>query len=301
MWTCGLQVRVVDGAAKGRTYPLDAPVMKVGRANPGQVRTVGSVLINDDTVSRVQAELHWNDESQSFFLTNRSETNPTQVNNVVVQEVELQPGDQIRMGRCVLDLQKADFRFGGNPDIVPRARTTAAPPSARPAAASLAGAVQLPPSPPNLQHARRDLDQEPDIAVKVSRVSLTTRPPFVIEILAGEQRGQLVPIKGLTLALGGPLDPDAPPLEKGSQWFDQELVFSDCALPPRCLALGWKELSKVFELSRTVAAELDVAIQRHLDNMEWHAMLPAELPGLLRSGDIFQLGQNVMRVSTPAE
>src|ERR1017187_7025473 len=100
MWTCGLQVRVVEGAAKGKTYILDSPEVKIGRGEPGQVRLVGSVLIVDDTVSRVQAELRWNEQTQKFTLLNRSETNPTQVNDVEIQEAELQPGDQIRMGRC---------------------------------------------------------------------------------------------------------------------------------------------------------------------------------------------------------
>jgi len=81
-------------------------------------------------------------------------------------------------------------------------------------------------------------------------VSLTTRPKFVLEIVEGPQAGQRLPVTGLTVALGGPPDPQAPKPEKSVKWFDQEIQFGDYGVPCQCLCLKWKELENAFELSR---------------------------------------------------
>lgn len=48
----------------------------------GAVRQVGWVHVRDETVSGLQAELVWQPESKKFRLVNRSNTNPTKVNEV---------------------------------------------------------------------------------------------------------------------------------------------------------------------------------------------------------------------------
>lgn len=111
MWNCGLQMKVTEGSARGSIHPLDAQCITLGRAQPGAVRQVGWVHLRDETVSGVQAELLWREDLGKFLLINRSETNPTKVNEVEVSEIELNAGDQIRMGRCVVDLQETDRRF----------------------------------------------------------------------------------------------------------------------------------------------------------------------------------------------
>ena len=86
---------------------LDAPIFNIGRAHEAGIKAAGWLLLDDGTVSRLQALLRWNDETGSYFLSNRSETNPTRVNELMVEgEQELKVGDRIRIGRCVLQLQK---------------------------------------------------------------------------------------------------------------------------------------------------------------------------------------------------
>lgn len=101
----GLQLRVTQGAAAGKVYPLDAETLSVGRSSPGVESVAGFLSIDDDTVSRLHAELRWDAEQGAYILTNRSVTNPTTVNHVLVESARLQPGDVIVMGECVCVLQ----------------------------------------------------------------------------------------------------------------------------------------------------------------------------------------------------
>lgn len=198
MWNCGLQMKVTEGSARGSIHPLDAQCITLGRAQPGAVRQVGWVHLRDETVSGVQAELLWREDLGKFLLINRSETNPTKVNEVEVSEIELNAGDQIRMGRCVVDLQETDRRF------VTR----------RPVAAVLTPAVVVEAPAPEPEKTR------------VAR--------FVLEFLEGTNAGQLLPLDTERIAVGGAYDPANPPDEG---WFDQGFALGDSTLPPFCVAL----------------------------------------------------------------
>jgi len=103
----GLQLRVTQGAAAGKVYPLDEETLSVGRTSPGIEPVRGFLSIDDDTVSRLHAELRWDPEQSAYCLTNRSVTNPTTVNHSLVESAWLQPGDVIVMGECVGVLQRA--------------------------------------------------------------------------------------------------------------------------------------------------------------------------------------------------
>lgn len=281
VWNCGMKLRVVEGAAKGQTYSLDSPRVTIGRAQTNSVRTVDKVFLNDQTVSGVQAEMHWLEDKKTFLLINRSTTNPTQVNDQPIESVELAPGDQIRMGLCVLDLQAADYRFGGRPD--------GPPPGLRDSSRVASVPVELP--------TARTVDlPAQESTVKVQRLAaLTTRPAYRIEVLSGPQQGWNFPITGLVLALGGPLDPDEPPLPKDKKWFDQDIPLGDSSIPPRCLALSWKELQNGFEL-RPVGVHYEVTVGRRASGFDWSAKLGNE-PGLIIADDVLLLGGNLLRIS----
>lgn len=265
-----MQMRVTEGSARGSVHPLDAPIMTIGRTPAGLVRQVGFLYVKDETVSKVQAELHWSDETKTYTLTNRSETNPTKVNEVeVVEPVQLKPGDQIRCGNCVLDLQKADLRFVGRvPPREPRAETL--PPPAPPVA-------------PIIGQAESESKPAP-VAMTVE-----TRAHFKLDIVEGPNAGLQVPVRGHTLALGGPLGPEDS-LE--NRWFDQEFPFGDRDLPARCLALVWRETENDFELISPEDCTANVSITRHEDGMQWVAQLVAGATGQVQFHDSIQLGRN---------
>ena len=292
MWNCGLQMRVVEGDARNSIYPLDAPHMTIGRTpKGGPTRLVGWVHVKDDTVSSIQAELRWSDETRKFTLTNRSETNPTKVNEVAVtDEVELQAGDQIRMGKCVLDLQQADMRFGGRaPAREPRAETLQPPPP------------PIPPLVPTPHHGAAATQGRAlqDTQKPARAVSLASRPAFFLEILAGPNAGQELPVRGNILALGGALNPDDVALE--SKWFDQEFAFGDISLPSRCLALLWKESQASFELLCPDEIQVPITIYRQQDGIDWEAQLGAGKPGQVSVDDQIQMGRNRFQIRVGRE
>ena len=177
MWSCGLRFKVVGGRFKGLHYSLDAPNLNIGRAHEQGIRAAGWLLLDDDTVSRVQAYLRWNDMSKTYALLNRSETNPTEANDqVLVDEVELKVGDHIRMGRCVLELQEVDARFGRT---TPRAL--------------------------------------PKQAVAPKEAAKAAIPAFCLDVVKGPSVNEVHAIQGHTLILGGPLGPDPGKAEFGQE------------------------------------------------------------------------------------
>lgn len=242
MYNQGLQIGVLEGAASGRVYPLQAPTVSVGRSSPGLASTPDFVHVEDDTVSRLHLELRWDESNQGFTLINRSVTNPTTVNNVLVDEVSVRVGDKVRMGECVWQLQAVG-------------------------AAPAVGAE----------------------TVKMKRpIALTSRPSLRLSVLTGPLAGQSIPITGLTAALGGPPDPEEPPLPAKDRWFDQDIVLGPESLPPRCLSLAWKELVNGFELSIR-GQDPGVRVLRHKGDLDWQATLPAS-GAIVRPDDLILVG-----------
>lgn len=110
-WSCGLQFRVRTGPERGMTYPIDAPVLKIGRARMPGDRQVGWIRLLDDSVSRLHCELFWQEDRKSFRLLHRSTTNSTYLNGEAVEDAELFDGDLLEIGAITLELQKADLRW----------------------------------------------------------------------------------------------------------------------------------------------------------------------------------------------
>lgn len=260
MWKLELQLRVMGGAATGRVYRLEAPSLSIGRTSQGVARSTEFIHLDDDTVSRLHADLRWNDSTQKYTLINRSATNPTSVNDVLVDQVELHPGDQIRMGECVCHLEAAE---AGEPTL-----------QANPMASGTAEETKKLKGP----------------------ISLTSRPRLFIQVIAGPNGGQKVAVTGIIAAVGGPTNPQDPPLVGTARWFDQEITLADEALPAHCLSLTWRELLSGFELARTAAHDIEVKVQRNRGALAWEALLPATSPGVIRANDIVSLGSHQFQV-----
>lgn len=257
MLNSGLQMKVTEGSARGSIHPLDAPQISLGRATAAAVRQVGWVHLRDETVSGLQAELIWQPVSRKFLLVNRSSTNPTKVNEVEVTEVELQPGDQIRMGRCVVDLQESDRRFVTRKPQQPLAVVVPATESTAPAAA-------LPE--PTITH-------------------------FFLEFLEGTNAGQRLPLEAERIAVGGAFDPAQPP---AADWFDQGVALGDSTLPAYCLALV--RTGQEFAMLAPREAEVPAGLEREEDDLIWVAQLKPGQSVALEADDQMRLGHHRMRV-----
>ncbi|MFN8607048.1 MAG: FHA domain-containing protein [Vulcanimicrobiota bacterium] len=257
MLNSGLQMKVTEGAARGSIHPLDAERMNIGRAPAGAVRQVGWVHLRDETVSGLQAELVWQPESRKFTLINRSNTNPTKVNEIEVGQVELQPGDQIRMGRCLVDLQESDRRF-----VSRRAQ--------RPAKVSEPSVNETP------------------AVTQPQRASVSR---FYLEFLEGTNAGQRIPLDSERIAVGGAFDPVRPPEDN---WFDQGIALGDSSLPPYCLALVRRGYE--FALLAPRDSNVPTGLEREEDDLIWVAQLQAGQAVNLEPDDQVRLGYHRMRV-----
>lgn len=256
MLNSGLQMKVTEGSARGSIHPLDSHTITIGRAPAGGVRQVGWVHLRDETVSGLQAELIWQPESRKFLLVNRSSTNPTKVNDLEVSEVELQTGDQIRMGRCVVDLQETDRRF------VTRKSQQPVPAAVVEAPAPVATAVQTP-----------------------------TVTRFFLEFLEGTNAGQRLPLEAERIAVGGAFDPTRPPEDN---WFDQGVALGDSSLPPYCLALVRR--GQDFAMLAPREADVPAGLEREEDDLIWVAQLKPGQSVDLEADDQMRLGVHRMRV-----
>lgn len=281
-FSCGLQIRISEGPDKGRTFPLDTREVTIGRARTAGDRAPGWVLLNDPQISRIHADLVWNEEEKTYRLVHRSETNPTEVNGVEMKEAYVKIGDTIRVGGTLLDLQQADFRFGGvAPERIGQIQE-----------ARRAGLIGS-----NQALAFRDPMKEVEAHTSTTKanrkIALSTRPQLCLQVLSGEQQGQKLPLTGFQIQLGGSRPEELP---EGDPWWDQDLTLEESALPYRCLALQWRELEKAFEVSFTRSVNISITLERRTDGTEWIAEMPMSSPVTLRLGDFLYVGRSAMQL-----
>lgn len=91
---------VVDqGPERGRSFSLDQAVTTIGRHGTRR----NEVELQDDTVSKEQACIHFDRALRRFVIVNESATNPTRVNGVaIVAPTLLENGTRLDLGRTVL-------------------------------------------------------------------------------------------------------------------------------------------------------------------------------------------------------
>ncbi len=295
LWSCGYQFRISDGPDRGRTFALDAIEVTVGRARHQGDRAPGWILLNDPRVSRIHVDLRWSEEKKTYILSHKSETNQTLLNNQLVppnEDTELKVGDLVRLGDTELDLQQADFRFGG---VDPMQASLMAHNTRN---RGHHGNANI----PALAAYDSKLDNEKSFSTRKAprKAALTLRPNYQLEVLHGPDQGVVALITGMRIALGGPVaDPDAPP-PKDRNW-DQEVSVRDDALPEFHLLLVWRELDNAFELSRRPGGPVrTVRLQRDTDGAMWNSEL-GETPVLIRDGDLIQCANNLYSLSIPHE
>lgn len=94
-------LKVVQGEDAPLEFPLGSSVVMIGRGGgrPNQVE------LTDETVSREQARILWNRETDSVTLVNESSTNRTKVNGHPIDTTGLSPGDRIGFGATVLEFR----------------------------------------------------------------------------------------------------------------------------------------------------------------------------------------------------
>lgn len=107
-WSSGFQLRIVKGNQQGLVVPLTEQVYILGRATTQGETAPGYMFFYEPTVSRVHAELRWNEKKKSYFVHHQSKTNPTLVEGVPVDKKSPRPlekGHKIQMGYLVLEVE----------------------------------------------------------------------------------------------------------------------------------------------------------------------------------------------------
>lgn len=95
----GAEISVEKGPDKGKEFTLHKQVMTIGR--PGARKN--DIELDDDTVSKEQASIYYDNTRKQFTIKNESTTNPTMVNkNLVTESIPLENGALIEMGKTVL-------------------------------------------------------------------------------------------------------------------------------------------------------------------------------------------------------
>lgn len=90
--------------------PLTEQVYILGRATSQGETAPGYMFFYEPTVSRVHAELRWNEKKKSYFVHHQSKTNPTLVEGLPVDKKTPRPlekGHKIQMGYLVLEVEPA--------------------------------------------------------------------------------------------------------------------------------------------------------------------------------------------------
>ena len=109
-WNSGYQLRILKGNQQGLVVPLTEQVYILGRATSQGETAPGYMFFYEPTVSRVHAELRWNEKKKSYFVHHQSKTNPTLVEGLPVDKKTPRPlekGHKIQMGYLVLEVEPA--------------------------------------------------------------------------------------------------------------------------------------------------------------------------------------------------
>lgn len=93
---------VVQGEPKGKIYPLQRNIIRLGR-EPGN-----DILLDGSSASRRHAEIHISLQKDTFTLVDLNSTNGTFIHNTNVTSAPLQPGDLIYIGDYIFKFTFSD-------------------------------------------------------------------------------------------------------------------------------------------------------------------------------------------------
>ncbi len=92
----GASVRVVRGFFEGLELPVDRDWVVIGRGRSADV------VISEPTISRAHAAIGY--DGEKFFVEDLGSTNGTAVNGKREQRMQLETGDEIRVGKLLLQV-----------------------------------------------------------------------------------------------------------------------------------------------------------------------------------------------------
>lgn len=283
-WSSGLQIRVLEGRDKGRTIPLDAPEMTLGRALDANESAPGWVLFAEPTVSRVHAVLQWNEGRNSFVLHHRSRTNPTLVDGKPVEQIVLQPGQRVQLGLLVFCVEAVEVRSGKLGDAVQQPA---------PRRAGLAGPVLEALNTLAEERAREGMvGVSSGLADTAGRRPKSQRPaPGSMRLLAaqGPDQGTNFPLREAVLVIGRCLG-------LGDSRTEAGVLLNDDSLPSEQALLVWQDREYTYGILQAEGSPVPTRIRRVVSGRPKDVPVGPDIPTLLYEGDVIMMGHTSLVV-----
>jgi pSer/pThr/pTyr-binding forkhead associated (FHA) protein len=101
-------LEIIKGKNKGQCFRLLSEAVTIGRRLTAKERKSNWILLDETSLSRIHAQLIWNEKERAYLLLHKSRMKPTLVNSKEVEEVYLSSQDRIQMGDMI-------FRFWEGP------------------------------------------------------------------------------------------------------------------------------------------------------------------------------------------
>ena len=99
----GGEITIEKGPDKDKQFTLHKQVTTIGRAGARK----NDIELTDDTISKEQASIFYDNTTREFSISNESTTNPTMVNKKIITEsLVLKDNDDIEAGETVLRFKK---------------------------------------------------------------------------------------------------------------------------------------------------------------------------------------------------
>lgn len=283
-WSCGLQFRVRTGPDRGTTYPIDAPVVKIGRARVPGDRQEGWIRVADDKVSRLHCELFWQEDRKSFRLLHRSTTNSTYLNGESVEDAELFDGDLLEVGSIALELQKADLRWSQADD-----KAVTDWPQRQHEGPGVGGGLALPKTQADNQRIPGATIAPVAAEAKTAKISIGPKEPY--QMVTHE--GGLFPLKESKIRFGCEVDPEDDPESnepKKKPHFDVHNVLEGADYSFYNLILRYDELYQGYKAVRLGPKAQEISISRSQGGLIWRSYFPEGVEVELVPGDLLLLG-----------
>lgn len=181
---------------------------------------------------------------------------PVLVNGNAISDKVIRVGDQIKLGSTTIDLLTAAAVAAANAETQK---------------------IKLP--------SAAEAKAKPVIVLKRN-----------LEILSGPEAGEVLPLKGNKVQIGGPETPGVP---ADRAWWDQDVMLQDEGIPYRCMSWHWVEAERAYQISMLRPVDVDVSFERTSDGMEWMSEMPSGQGGYVvcRDGDRIIVGKTTLQLS----
>jgi len=95
-------LEIIRGKSRGQVFRLLADAITIGRRLAAKERKINWILLDEPSLSRIHAQLLWDNDDSTYRLVHKSRTKPTLVNNREIDEEFMATQDKIQMGDVLL-------------------------------------------------------------------------------------------------------------------------------------------------------------------------------------------------------